>query len=77
MDLPLFVVGEEDGRGQRAAVDEKDEADGEVGDDGAFEGLVAEGDLDLGGEEDEEGHGEEEPLGFEEAGEVFEELLAS
>lgn len=53
MDFPFFVVGEEDEGGDGAAVYEEDDADGEVGDDCAFDALLGGGDLHLGGYEDD------------------------
>ena len=66
MQFPAHVIFEKEAGGERAAVDEEDDADGEVGDYGAFCFLLGGGDLDLGGDKDDGAHGEQEPLVFEE-----------
>jgi hypothetical protein len=47
MEFPAHVVFDEEAGGQRAAVNEKYDGDGEVGNDCAFDLLLGDGDLDL------------------------------
>lgn len=62
VDLPARVVVDEHARRQRATGNEEHDGDAQVGDHGLFLCLMRRGDLDLGGYDDDDAHGQHEPL---------------